>query len=132
MTRPLRREDGRIDPRRSADELARQVRAYQPWPGSFADTPSGRLVIWVAQAIEAPEPDRAPAVSGAPRTTFEAAPPAAGTFLADGDGVALALNEGVLRLLEVQPAGGRRMSGAELRRGRPGLVGSRTLQPALG
>ena len=30
---PLRREDGRIDPRRSAVELERQVRAYQPWPG---------------------------------------------------------------------------------------------------
>jgi methionyl-tRNA formyltransferase len=132
MTRPLRREDGRLDPGRSADELARQVRAYQPWPGSFVETPSGRLVIWAAEAIDAPEPDRAPAVPGAPRTTYEAAPPPPGSFLADGEGVALAVTGGALRLLEVQPAGGRRMSGAELRRGRPGLVGSRTVQPALG
>ena len=41
MTRPLRREDGRLDPRRPAVELERQVRAYQPWPGSFVETEAG-------------------------------------------------------------------------------------------
>jgi methionyl-tRNA formyltransferase len=46
MTRPLRREDGRLDPARSGAELERQVRAYQPWPGSFVDTDAGRLIVW--------------------------------------------------------------------------------------
>ena len=50
MTRPLRREDGRLDPTRSAVELERQVRAYQPWPGSFLDTARGRLTVWHAAA----------------------------------------------------------------------------------
>ena len=48
LTRPLRREDGRLDPARPAVELERQVRAYQPWPGSYVDTPFGRLVVWSA------------------------------------------------------------------------------------
>ena len=38
--------------------------------------------------------------------------------------------DGRLRLLEVQPAGGRVMSGAAYRRGRPGLLGSRVGAPA--
>ena len=40
LTRPLRREDGRLDPHRPATELERQVRAYQPWPGTFLETPT--------------------------------------------------------------------------------------------
>lgn len=103
MTRPLRREDGRLDPQRSAGELDRQIRAYQPWPGSFVDTPVGRIVVWAA----APEVD--------PQA------PAPGVFDARGMGV----GEGErLWLDEVQPAGGRRMSWAELVRGRPSIVGA--------
>lgn len=110
LTRPLSREDGRIDPRRSASELERQVRAYQPWPGSFFEAPDGRVVVWRSVAEEASpddEPGRIVAPSG------------------------LTTAQGVLRLLEVQPSGGRRMSGAELLRGRPGFVGSTVLDPAV-
>ena len=84
LTRPLRREDGRLDPSRPAVELERQVRAYQPWPGTFVDTPAGRLVVWAA----APDrPARAP-----PRGVFD------DRGLGVGDGERL-------RLIEVQPAG---------------------------
>ncbi len=38
LTRPLRREDGRLDPSRPAVELERLVRAYLPWPGTFLDS----------------------------------------------------------------------------------------------
>jgi methionyl-tRNA formyltransferase len=38
--------------------------------------------------------------------------------------VGLAASDGLLELVEVQPAGGRRMSGAELLRGRPQLAGA--------
>ena len=103
LTRPLRREDGRLDPSRSAVELERQVRAYQPWPGSFADTPFGRLVVWQAT----PEGD--------------AGATPAGVF----DDVGLGTGQGDrLRLDEVQPAGGTRMSWEAFVRGRPGIVGS--------
>ena len=41
--------------------------------------------------------------------------------LPDG-GLGLSTSNGVLELLEVQPAGGRHMTGPELVRGRPGIV----------
>lgn len=100
MTRPLRREDGRLDPRRRGIELERQVRAYQPWPGSYLETDDGRLTVWRAEVgarVVHDEPgrlvkhDRFPALTTADRR---------------------------LILEEVQPAGGRRMTGPEFLRGR--------------
>jgi methionyl-tRNA formyltransferase len=101
LTRPLRRENGRLDPRRPVVELERQVRAYQPWPGSFVETDRGRLVVWRAEA------------------TPDGPPP--GTFDEEGFGTA---DGGRLRLREVQPAGGARMMWDAFLRGRPGIVGS--------
>jgi methionyl-tRNA formyltransferase len=105
MTRPLRREDGRLDMTGSARELERQVRAFQPWPGSFVESDAGRLAVWRA-SVE-PASDRLPGLFG-PR----------GISTADGE----------LLLHEVQPAGGRRMSWEAFVRGHPGLVGS-AVQP---
>jgi methionyl-tRNA formyltransferase len=107
LTRPLRREDGRIDPALVAQMLERHVRAFQPWPGTFADTSLGRLIVDAASVGAAEAGD------------------VAGTIVADGDGLALATRDGRLRLESVRLAGTRGMSGEELRRGRPGIVGVR-------
>jgi len=112
LTRPLRREDGALDARRRAGELERQVRAYQPWPGSYLDTDAGRVIVWRSEV-------------GAEEGSAEP-----GRLVAVDDGIALSTQDGLLHLLEVQPAGGRRMSGAELVRGRPKLIGSRVSVPA--
>jgi methionyl-tRNA formyltransferase len=105
LSRPLRRADGHLDPDRSALELERQVRAYLGWPGSYLETDAGRLVV----------------LAGSPgRDVGEPA----GMLVAHGSGVALSTAAGSLILDRVQPAGGRPMTGAELRRGRPGLVGT--------
>jgi methionyl-tRNA formyltransferase len=101
MTRPLQREDGRLDPSRAAIELERQVRAYQPWPGSFVDTTEGRLIVWASEP-SSPGPGRG-------RLDRE------GLGTADG---------GLLRLLEVQAAGGKRMSWSDYVRGHPAIVGA--------
>jgi methionyl-tRNA formyltransferase len=106
LTRPLHRQDGRLDPACDAVALERQVRAYQPWPGSFLVTPTGRLIVWHA-TVTASEPGDRPAL-----------------LVADGDGVSLTTGDGRLRLDEVQPAGKRRMPGAAFRRGYPGLIGA--------
>ncbi len=109
LTRPLRREDGLLDPGRSAVELERQVRAYQPWPGSYIKnikTGDERLIVWKAHVAARERGD------------------VAGRFVTTSDGgLAMATGEGQLVLEEVQMAGGRKMTGAELLRGRPGLVG---------
>jgi len=92
LTRPLRRSDGLLDPHKTAPELERQVRAYQPWPGSFIETEAGRLIVW--QAHTAGEP------SGP---------------------LSFVTIDGVLVIDEAQLAGGRRMSAADIVRGRPDL-----------
>lgn len=50
----LTREEGRLDWRRPAVELERQVRALSPWPGAFAEVPHARgrerLKVLTAQA----------------------------------------------------------------------------------
>ena len=100
LTRLLRREDGRLDPARPAVELERQVRAYQPWPGSFLEHDGGRLKVWAASVLEqdvAVEPGR--------------------LILTEGT-LGLGTVDGVLRLDEVQPAGKRRMLGSEYRHGK--------------
>lgn len=103
LTRPLTRGDGRLDPERPAGELERQVRAFQPWPGSFVDTPVGRMVVWNAS------------VAGGGAN--------AGSF----DELGLVTADGRLVLHDVQPAGGKRMSWADFVRGRPSIVGSHVL-----
>ena len=52
LTRMLQREDGRLDPTRSAAELERQVRAFQPWPGSFLEHEGVRLKVWAASVLD--------------------------------------------------------------------------------
>jgi methionyl-tRNA formyltransferase len=104
LTKPLRRDDGRLDPSRSAVELERQVRAYQPWPGSFLETPGGRLIVL--------------------RSTVEPGPPDDPGRLVGGPDLRLATADGWLVLDDVQPAGKKPMSGASFARGRPELKAS--------
>ena len=111
LTRPLRRADGRLDPSLPAIELERQVRAFLPWPGSFAETDGDRLVVLVAKVAEGDPDDKA------------------GRIVPDPAGLALATGQGRLVLDEVQPAGGQPMSGEEFLRGRPWILGRTIAQP---
>lgn len=90
----LRKEDGRIDWSRPAIELARRVRAYNPWPGAFTTLRGQHLKILRATAL--------------PEWRGEERP---GTLLVldNGATVAVATGEGALRLEEVQLAGKRPM-----------------------
>jgi methionyl-tRNA formyltransferase len=107
MTRPLRRDDGRLDPLLPARQLERRIRAYQPWPGCFLDTAMGRLIVWSAAA-------------------------GAGRDVPSGrlDAVGLSTAAGTLRLDEVQPAGGKRMAWADFIRGRPTILGTSVVSAA--
>lgn len=104
LTRPLRREDARLDPSRPAHELERRIRAFQPWPGAWFDLPAGRLIV--AEAHVGPD---APTAS------------VPGALMAMGPDVALATAEGTLVLDTVRPAGRRAMTGRDYRRGRRDL-----------
>lgn len=100
LTRPLRREDGRLDPAEPAAALERRVRAFLPWPGTFLELDGERLVVTTASV--------APSVPG----------DVAGTLVRQGDRPALATADGRLVLEAVTPPGRRTMSGAEWLRGR--------------
>jgi methionyl-tRNA formyltransferase len=101
LTRPFRRDHGRLDPGRSAAELERGVRARLGWPGSYVDTSLGRLLVHGASLGDAVAGD------------------APGRLLADGSGLALATADGRLRLDSVQLPGGRILSSEQLLRGHP-------------
>lgn len=92
--RKLGKEDGRLDWHKPALELERQVRAFDPWPGSFTMWGDTLLKVWRAEVVPA---------TGAP-----------GTML---PGMVVATGQGGLRLVEVQPAGGKRMAAASFLRG---------------
>jgi methionyl-tRNA formyltransferase len=98
LTRPLRRDDGRLDPQRGAIELERQVRAHQPWPGSFLETAAGRLAVLEA-SVDPTRADRPGRLAVTPD-------------------LRLATGDGWLVLDRVQPAGGRPMDGRSWARGR--------------
>lgn len=113
-TRPLRREDARLDPERSAVELERLVRAYAGWPGAFIETPDGRILVTRASAAAA-EPADAP-----------------GRLVRHDGRVAMTTIDGRLVFEGVQPAGGRPMTGDEFLRGRASVVGSTVLAAGAG
>jgi methionyl-tRNA formyltransferase len=96
----IEREDRRLDPDRSASELARLVRALHPHVGAWLELPGGeRLGV-----------RRAASVAG------EGGPPRG--ELAEGEGRLLfGTAAGALELLQVQPAGGRVMDASAWLRG---------------
>ena len=63
FSRPIRREDGEADWARPAEDLARRLRAYTPWPGLYTFLGGERVKILEATA----GPDR----SGSPPGAFE-------------------------------------------------------------
>lgn len=91
----LAHEDARLDWWEPAPALARRVRAFDPWPGTFCELDGLRLKVRQAVAV---------AGEGPPGTLLD-------------DALTIACGEGALRLLSVQPPGGRPMEGAAFLRG---------------
>lgn len=93
----LSREDGRIDWNRSCAEIARQVRAFDPWPGAFTTLNGQVLKLLSASCADA---------SGPPGTTLDSA-------------LLIACGEGALHLERVQLAGRAAMPAELFLRGHP-------------
>jgi methionyl-tRNA formyltransferase len=95
--RKIAKEDGHIDWTKSAIEIERQVRAFNPWPSAYTQLGDLMLKIWKAEVAEN--------VTGNP-----------GEALA---GFVVATSHGGLRVLELQPANGKRMAVDAFLRGHP-------------
>ena len=102
----LTKADGRLEFSEPAQALERRVRAMQPWPGAYTTVGGRSLKVLGAE----PVPGR-----GAPGEVLEAA----------GDRLVVATGDGALRLLEVQPEGGRPMGVRAYLAGHPLRVGTR-------
>ena len=103
----LRKEQGLIDWSKSADQIRNQIRAFNPWPGSYTNIPRDhgeplRIIVHQSEIVVWP-PGAQP-----------------GTVL-DSSSSQLVVACGVqaLGLLSVQPAGKRLMAIAEFLRGNP-------------
>jgi methionyl-tRNA formyltransferase len=107
----LKKDDGLIDWSQSAAQIKNQVRAMQPWPRTFT--------FWKRGAGE-------PLRLNIDRVQVaDAGTGASGTVLGVGDRLIVATGEGAVEILELQPAGKRRMSASEFLRGYPMQAGDR-------
>jgi methionyl-tRNA formyltransferase len=100
LIRPFTRADGWIDWRRPADEIDRQVRALQPWPGAWTTLDGRRLHVRAAHPV-----------AGVDDVPIGA--------LLPGDQPRVAAGQGALALDVVQPEGRPAMPGDAWRRGLP-------------
>lgn len=48
----LKKEDGQIDFRRSAEEILNRLRGFQPWPGAFTSFRGKNLNVWAAKPVQ--------------------------------------------------------------------------------
>lgn len=102
----LKKSDGALDFTKSASYLARQVRAYEPWPGSFITWGDDRIAIRDVRALPLPR--------ASPGLVMEKEGyPVIGT------------SDGFLVLEIVHPSGRKPMSGDAFLRGAKGFVGER-------
>ena len=107
----LKREDGRLDWTRSAVELERLIRAYNPWPGTSCLLPGDKPAVLKVHRATALEGDACPA----PGTVVSADPKG---------GLVVSCGAGLLRLDEVQAEGGKRLPAADFLRGHALEVGT--------
>jgi methionyl-tRNA formyltransferase len=111
----LTKEHGAIDWSRQARDIVNHIRAMQPWPTAYtffrrAGPAPIRLILYKAKVHEGIESSAVPGQVILP-------PAAPGRlFVATGQG-------GQIEVLELQPAGKRRMSSAEFLRGHRSLPG---------
>jgi methionyl-tRNA formyltransferase len=95
--------EAQIQWQRTAAEIARQVRAFNPWPMAETRLNGEQLRIWAAEAIESP----ALRDTASPGSVLTAA----------AEGIDVVCGSGILRILNLQLAGRKPLPAAEFLRG---------------
>jgi methionyl-tRNA formyltransferase len=92
------KEEAKLDWTLPAVDLARKVRAFNPFPGAHGQAGSTTVKIWNAQPVDG---------EGRPGQVLQA----------DGQGIVVACGTGALRLTELQKPGGKRLAANEFLKG---------------
>jgi methionyl-tRNA formyltransferase len=105
----IKKEDGKIDWSQPAVQIWNRLRAFTPWPGAFtflqAEPKPQLLKIWKAEIVENNGPT--------------------GTVLsADKTGIVVGCGQDVLRILELQREGGKRLTAEQFLAGFPLKAGA--------
>jgi methionyl-tRNA formyltransferase len=92
----IEKQEAELDWQSSAKNLDRKIRAFNPWPVAFVKLNSENLRVWKAKFL----------------TEKTTANP--GTVIrVDKTGIDIATGDGVLRILELQMPGGKKLSVSE-------------------
>ena len=103
----ISKADGHIDFSMEPEEIERRMRAFDPWPGTFAEMDGKTFKLWRAEAL-----DKA---SDAPQ----------GTVIAAGEeGLDIAAGGRVLRVTQLQAPGKKRMETGDYLRGNSIEIGT--------
>lgn len=97
----LNKDEGHIDWQRSCVEIDRQIRAFNPWPGTYTDDGEIRIRLHTAT----PHPSRSG--GAAPGTVIQR----------DRQGILVACGEGVLQLDRIQLPGTKVLTSSDLLNG---------------
>ena len=108
----FRKQDGRIDPGMTVAKFVNFVRGTSPWPGAFCRVDGKLFKVHKARALRWDEPCTR-------RLYFP------GEFAVFFGRLHLAFSDGLAVLEEVQPEGGKRMSGAAYALGHADINGKR-------
>jgi methionyl-tRNA formyltransferase len=113
----LKKTDGKIDWSRSAIEIRNQIRAFQPWPGSYTHwlRPDGeplRLIVDRATVVPL-DANVSPAATIVPGTVIEST----------HNRLVVATGKDALALDRIQPSGKRALTPSEFLNGYPVKVG---------
>ncbi|SPB17580.1 methionyl-tRNA formyltransferase [Caballeronia novacaledonica] len=105
----IAKNEAALDWRRPAEELARQIRAFDPFPGAFGTLDDTAIKIWAAQPVEVS--------SGAEAGTIAEV---------SSDGIVVICGGGgALKLTQLQKPGGKRLPAREFLAGAPLAKGQR-------
>jgi len=104
----IKKEHGKIDWNKSAEEIERQIRAFSEWPESYTSFNGKILKILEAN----------------PSTTLGASKKIGEVFLTDQKELAVQTGNGILILKTIQPEGKKPMSARDFLNGHPKIIGS--------
>lgn len=105
----IKKQDGRIDFHRSATEIERLIRGFDPWPGAFCEMDGMTVKLWAAEVTGEPAP--VDVADGQ-------------VIAADKAGLRISCGGQILLITQLQAPGKKRMAAADYLRGHAILPGT--------